>query len=73
MEVVVVLGDVCEDTEAVRDPEGQHVLRIQQSRDTKLLLSNTERLHRRRGGEEERMRRRRKEEERRRRRAGGGT
>lgn len=43
MEVVVVLGHVCEDAEAVRYSQGHHVLRIQESRYPQLLLGHTER------------------------------
>lgn len=43
MEVVVVLGHVCEDAEAVGYSQGHHVLCIQESRDPQLLLCHTER------------------------------
>jgi hypothetical protein len=42
VEIVVVLGNIGEDAEPVWNPQGHHVLCIQQSRDPQLLLSNTE-------------------------------
>lgn len=44
MEVVVVLGDVGEDAQSVWDPQGHHVLCIQQSSDPQLVLRNPESL-----------------------------
>lgn len=43
MEVVVVLGDVSEDTETVWNFESHHVLCIQQRRNSQMLFCNTER------------------------------
>ena len=43
-EEVVVLGDVGDDAEAVRDLHGDHVLWVQQSRDPQLGLSHLEGL-----------------------------
>ena len=39
-EVVVILGHVGHDAEAVRDTHGDHVIGVQESRDTQLLLSH---------------------------------
>lgn len=44
MEVVVVLGDICQDTEAVRNLKSHHVFCIQQCWNSQLLLRNCERL-----------------------------
>lgn len=44
MEVVVVLWDVCQDTEAVRDLKSHHVFCIQQCWNSQLLLRNLEGL-----------------------------
>ena len=44
VKVVVVLGDVGENTEAVGNLEGHHVFCVQQGWDTQLLLCNSERL-----------------------------
>lgn len=42
MEVVVVLRHICEDTETVGYSQGHHVLCVQESRDSQLLLCHTE-------------------------------
>ena len=42
MKVVVVLGDVGENAEAVRNLESHHVFCIQQGWDSQLLLCNSE-------------------------------
>lgn len=44
MEVVVVLRDVCQDTEAIRDLKSHHVFCIQQRWNSQLLFRNPERL-----------------------------
>lgn len=44
VEVVVVLRDVCQDAEAVRNLKSHHVFCIQQRRNSQLLLRNPERL-----------------------------
>lgn len=44
VEVVIVLGHVGQDAQAVGHPQRHHVLGIQQSRDAQLLLSHTEGL-----------------------------
>jgi len=46
MEVVVVLGDVCDDGEFVRHLDGHHVRRLQERWDAQLLLRHLKRLHR---------------------------
>lgn len=46
VEVVVVLGNVCEDTEPVRNFEGHHVFCIQERRNSELLLGDPEGLRR---------------------------
>lgn len=43
MEVVVVLGNVCQDTEAIRNLKSHHVFCIQQSWNSQFLLCDTER------------------------------
>lgn len=44
VEVVVILGDVRQDAEAVGDLKSHHVFCIQQGRNSQLLLRNTEGL-----------------------------
>lgn len=44
VEVVVILGDVCQDAEAVGDLKSHHVFCIQQGRNSQLLLRNPEGL-----------------------------
>lgn len=44
VEVIVVLGDVGEDAQPVRDLQRHHVLCVQQSRDPQLLLCHLESL-----------------------------
>lgn len=44
MEVVVILGDVRQDAEAVGDLKSHHVFCIQQGRNSQLLLRNPEGL-----------------------------
>lgn len=44
VEVIVVLGDVGEDAQSVRDLQRHHVLCVQQSRDPQLLLCHLEGL-----------------------------
>lgn len=44
VEVVVILGDISQDAEAVGDLKGHHVLCIQQGRNSQLLLRNPEGL-----------------------------
>lgn len=44
VEVVVILRDIRQDTEAVRNPKGHHVFCIQQSWNSQLLLCNLEGL-----------------------------
>lgn len=44
VEVVVILGDISQDAEAVGDLKGHHVFCIQQGRNSQLLLRNPEGL-----------------------------
>lgn len=44
VEVVVILGDVRQDAEAVGDLKSHHVFCVQQGRNSQLLLRNTEGL-----------------------------